>query len=141
MLTVEDYYGLGYRLTSQLLELSREGRHRLLVSYHPIFPSKIDGLLYPDTGLCILVGYGEPAEGGIVRSLHLRRYAKAEALRGLRAELRHVRTLEDSLTEAALRELASASEAHFALERIYAEAMDFGAKEAYTEEFCERIGV
>ena len=139
LLTAEDHYGLGYRLTALLLEVSREKRHRLLVSYDPVCPHKIDGLFYPDKGLCILVGNACPAEGGRTRALNLRRYADGEALRGLRGELRHARTLRDSLTEAALRELASAASAHFELERIYSAAMDFGAKEAYTEAFCERL--
>lgn len=141
LLVAEDYYGLGYRLTARLLELSREKRHSLLVSYDPVYPHKIDGLLYPDTGLCILVGDAEPAEEGATRFIGLRRYAGAQALRGIRAELRHARALRDGLTEAALRELASASAAHFELEKIYSAAMDFQAKEAYTEEFCGKIGV
>ena len=139
LLLPEDHYGLGYRLTALLLGLSREAGHRVLVSYDPVLPHKIDGLLYPDTGLCILVGQAEPIEGAATRALSLRRYTDAAALRGMRGELRHIRALGDSLTEAALRALSVAAEAHGTLESIYAAAMDFRAKEAFTEAFCDGL--
>lgn len=141
LLSVEDYYGLGFCLTRQLWELSREMGHALLVSYDPVYPHKIDGLFYPDTGLCILVGNVAPVEGGRSRVLSLRRYAYAEEMRRLRPLLRRDRAWQEHLTEAALGELSSAASFHFELEGIYSAAMDFGAKEAYTRVFCEKMGL
>ncbi|MBQ9150865.1 MAG: hypothetical protein IJX72_01340, partial [Clostridia bacterium] len=71
LLNLEDYYGLGYRLTASLLAASREKNLTVLVSYHPVYPHKIDGMLYPATGLCILVGDAEPPEGAVTRTLAL----------------------------------------------------------------------
>ena len=99
----------------------------------------MDGLLYPDTGLCVLVGDAIPPEGIPTRALSLRRYTDAEALRSVRGELRRTAALREELTDTALRHLSSASGHHFELERIYAAAMDFAAKEAYTERFCEDV--
>ena len=139
ILILEDYYGLGYRLTEVLMEISRRACHRLLVSYDPVYPHKIDGLFYPDSGLCVLLGRAEPPEGAAVRTLSLRRYADPEMLRGMRGELRRAGALRDALIESALRELSSAAAFHFDLETIYAAAMDFGRKEAFTEEFCQNL--
>ena len=69
----------------------------------------------------------------------LRRYVHPDALRAVRGELRHAGTLRDRLTESALRELAVAAKYHFELEKIYAAAMDFTAKEAFTESFCRDV--
>lgn len=139
LLIVEDYYGLGYRLTSALMERSRRAGHRLWVSYDPVYPQKIDGLYYPDGSLCVLVGHAEPPEDGALRTISLRRYADPTLLKGIRGELRHGYAQRDRLLESALRELAAAATFHFDLETIYSAAMDFAKKEAFTEEFCTSL--
>jgi hypothetical protein len=132
-------YGMGYRLTRAMLSLSELRGHRVFVSYDPLNPTRADGLLYPDTGLCVLVGDAQPTEGIPSRALSLRRYMDTEAMRRLRGELRHAEKLKETLIQTALRYLKAASDAHFELERVYADAMDFSAKEAFTERFCEGL--
>lgn len=139
LLLAEDGYGLGYRLASAMLVLSKERGQRVMVSYDPLSPRKPDGLLYPDTGLCLLTGDGRPPEHIPVRTLSLRRFVDTEGLRAQRGELRHTARLRNTLTDTALRHMKAASEAHFELERIYASAMDFKAKEAFTRDFCTRL--
>ncbi|MBR6782959.1 MAG: hypothetical protein IKM33_07200 [Clostridia bacterium] len=139
LLIADEGYGMGYRLTEAMLEVSLAGGHEVLVSYHPVYPHKVDGLFYPATGLCVLVGDAEPPENIPVRSLSLRRYADAKALRAIRGELRRTLSLREQLTDTALRHLSVASTHHFELEKIYAMSMDFAAKEAFTERFCEGL--
>ena len=139
LLTVGNAYGLGFRLTDALLALSRERGHTVLVSYDPVYSDKVDGLLYPETGLAILVDHAEPREDCPTRALSLRRYTDAEALRAVRAEVRHAAALRTELESDALRALAEAATFHFDMETIYAAAMDFPAKEAFTESFCAAL--
>ncbi len=139
LLVLEPAYGMGYRLTAHMMAVSREKRHRLLVSYHPIDPDKVDGILYPDTGLCVLVGDAEPRADCPARAISLRRYMDADALRTVRSAIRHVAGLRGELEKDALAALAEASDAHFELEKIYASAMDFEKKEVFTERFCEKL--
>ena len=139
LLIAEDYYGLGYRLTRALFERSRREGHRLRVSYDPVYPHKIDGLCYSDSGLCVLVGHAEPPEECAVRTISLRRYADPTILKDIRGELRHGYALRDRLLESALRELAVVSAFHFDLETIYSSVMDFAKKEAFTEGFCRSL--
>lgn len=139
LLTVGNAYGLGARLTSILMDISRERRHTVLVSYDPIYPHKIDGLLYPQTGLCILVDRAEVRDGCPTRAISLRRYTDSDALRDVRSEVRHAVALRENLEADALRALSGAAESHFKMEKIYSEAMDFAAKEAFTERFCEHM--
>lgn len=139
MLILDESYGMGYRLTAAMLAVSATRGHEVLVSHHPVYPHKADGLFYPDTGLCVLVGDTAPTDSIPARTLSLRRYTDPEALRAVRGELRRTLTLREQLTDTALRHLASAATYHFELERVYAAAMDFRAKEGYTEEFCGKL--
>lgn len=139
ILCLTDYYGIGYCLTAALLTLSAEKNLSVWVSYDPVYPHKIDGLYYPETALCVLLGYAEPGEGVASRAMTLSRYADPVALRTVRGELRHAETLRSRLTESALRELSVAAEYHFELEKIYSAAMDFQAKEDFTRSFCEEL--
>jgi hypothetical protein len=141
LLLPEDCGGLGRRLTRALLSLSEARRLRVLVSYDPVYPTEIDGLFYPATGLCILVGDAQPREETPTRVVSLRRYADTEIRREMRSEFRRAVALRETLVDTALRHLAAASGFHFDLEKIYAAAMDFRAKEAFTERFCrEELG-
>ena len=139
ILSLTDYYGIGYRLTAALLALSEEKNLSVQVSYDPVYPRKIDGLYYPDTDLCVLLGHTEFPEGAASRTVSLRRYADPGALRSVRGELRHAEAVRTRLIESALHELSVAAKYHFELERIYAAAMDFHAKEAFTRSFCEKL--
>ena len=104
-----------------------------------MYPQKIDGILYPEHHLCLLVGKADLPEGTVNRTTTLRRCVHPDALRDVRGELRRAYALRDNLMDAALAELSRASVHHFELERIYSAAMDFPAKEAFTEKFCERV--
>lgn len=139
LLIADEGHGMGYRLTEAMLAVSRTCEHEVLVSYHPVYPHKADGLFYPATGLCVLVGDAEPPENIPARSLSLRRFTDAKALREIRGELRRTLSLREQLTDTALRHLSVAATHHFELEKVYAAAMDFSAKEAFTERFCEGL--
>lgn len=139
ILCLTDYYGVGYYVMAALLALSEEKSLSVLVSYDPVYPHKIDGLYYPDTHSCILLGHTELPEGATSRVVSLRRYVDPDVLRGARGELRHAVGMRDRLIESALHELSAAAKYHFELEKIYAAAMDFRAKEAFTRSFCEEL--
>ncbi len=139
LLVLDVAYGLGFHVTSHLLRMSQTRGDRVLVSYDPIYPDKVDGLLYPDSGVCVLVGNAEPPEGYPTRTVSLRRYTDNDSLRRVRGEARHALSLRSTLEEDAIHALLDAGKYHFELEKIYAAAMDFSAKEAFTAEFCERF--
>ncbi len=138
VVVLSDYYGIASRLTAALCERSRVRGLRVLVSHDPICPEQIDGLFYPDTGLCITVNEGEPAVEP-ARVISMRLYVDANALRTARADVREALRLADQLKAGALKSLSHAADSHFALEKIYSAAMDFSAKEAYTELFCRAV--
>ena len=71
--------------------------------------------------------------------LNPKRFIDGEKFRALRQRIRALAAIEEKEIEAAKKALAVAGEKHFALERIFCEAMDFGAKEAYTAQLIADI--
>ncbi len=134
---MDECYGLAYELTSSLRAVSKQKGLSCLVSYHPIYTRRINGLYYPDSGLCIIVGNGEPPARPH-RYLSLNRYFETD-FRTVRSKIRHSLKLSEGLLECACQSLAKAGEYHFELEKIYAEAMDFKAKNDYETAFCKQM--
>ena len=69
----------------------------------------------------------------------MRRMVLPEHIRTHRATHRAAQKLRDTLLQRAADSLSLVGKAHFKLERIYSAAMDFEAKEAYTEEILDRM--
>ena len=134
---IDECYGVGYALTEALWRRSIQKKLTVMVSRNPIHIQKIDGLFYPDTGLCLLVADDETVTRPH-RRITLQRYLEQEKFRSIRGEVRHHTKIANALKESACRSLASAGKFHFALESIYAAAMDFKAKEAFDQSFCRR---
>ena len=111
-------------------------------------PDRADGILFRDSGLCILYTPGEPSRADAAtdvsapehpRMLSLRPCLDTDSLRQIRPLLREAEHLREGALRAADRHLASAAEAHFALEKIYTAAMDFRAVTAFTDTVCARV--
>ena len=138
LVVLSDYYGVAFRLTAALRERSRARRLRMLVSYDPVCPDRIDGIFYPDTGFCIMVEESDPSAAPD-RVISMRLYVDAQAMRAVRSDVRDALRLSDQLCEGAIRSLSCAADSHFALEGLYSDAMDFTAKEAYTARLCRAV--
>lgn len=134
---IHDYYGTGYTLMKKVYGLAEKRRCKILVSRDPVHTNKIDGIFFSDTSFCLLVS--DAADGPpTCRDISLRRYVDSIMLKERRGEIRHALGLTKTLKEGAVRSLIEAGKYHFALEKIYASAMDFSAKENYTQSLCKR---
>ena len=100
----------------------------------PIFPDRIDALelLEGQTAL-ILVKSGEEQD------VNVRRFLDEERFRSVRRHVRAAETQKKSLLTLAEGALGRVSGSHFALEEIFGAAMDFSAKEEFTDDFCRRL--
>ena len=138
IIDLEETYGLAYLLTDALYEYSKAHSLHVMVSKHPIFSEKMDGLFYPDTGLCILVGH-QTLTAVQRRTVQLTRYFDHRGFREVRGEVRHNRKISDELINCACHRLSIAGRHHFDLEKIYATAMNFTAKESFDREICRTL--
>lgn len=137
VIRIQDHYGVGYALMKEIYRLAEKKKCALLVSRDPIHTHRIDGIFFLDSATCLLVAEEEECPN-TCRTISLRRYVEPSLLKEKRGQLRHAMGLTKTLTEGALRSLAEAGTYHFELEKIYAAAMDFSTKEAYTETFCRQ---
>ncbi len=138
ILFLDEYYGIGYTVMAKLYEISKQKAYRILVSHHPIHPHWMDGLYYPDTGRSILVIPRDMQETNS-SMMSVRRYLDSERFRSVRGEVRHGLHLVGDLKESALRCLREAGDYHFALEKIYASAMDFQTKDRFENDFLKSL--
>ncbi len=129
VVTVEDICGTAHILLGMLAEhLGGEA------APDPLLTDKLDALL-TDGGTLYTVG--RPLSDD--RVIRMRRFVDAEVLRPYMGELRRLDGMSSGLKAEALRTLDEAAKYHFALEEIYARAMDFSAKERYTEKIASEI--
>lgn len=135
---IESCYGLEYFLTAALYAQAKKQRLSLLVSHHPIHTHKIDGLYFTDGRLAILTGPTEDAPTQC-RRISLRRYLQTERFKEVRAEVRHALKMAEEQKDCACQSLRTVAEYHFAIEKIYAEAMDFEAKDKFDKDFCRKL--
>ena len=135
---MDPYYGVEYRITAALLQRSEEKQLSVKVSRDPVCPWRVDGLFWPDSGLSVIVapdGEDMPHH----RHIYLNHFVDGELLRGLRHDIRYAGATGKRLMEGACNCLDRAAGYHFELEDIYASAMAFGKKEAFTRAFCNEI--
>ena len=134
---VPPYYGFEKLLLDTVARYARESGVE-----HVRFPDVLDPyytecLLFPKSECAVLVGDRDVTEEDFI--ITPTRFVDCPSLRRERSSLR---TLAHMLTEeknTALRELSLAGKAHFALEKIFAKAMDFAAKEEFAEKTVETI--
>jgi hypothetical protein len=138
---LERFYGLELLLMRALYEQGLRRGARMTVSYHPVYTERPDALFFEDSRVAIVIGGKEltlPQER-YHRAVKLRRLTDAQALRARRDALRDAQRQRDALLQMGEEALMRAAVPHFALEELYGSAMDFGAKEAYTQQLCRAL--
>jgi len=135
-LILRDRCGIAHRFFAALeQQLAHRGANRLL-SLDPLDPGRIDGIYFPDEAFALFAGEADQPEG---RPLSTDRFLDRQKLAACRERLRFCRKCAAAMTEAACTSLAGAKEAHFALEKAYAAAMDFKKKEDFTRKFIAKL--
>ena len=138
ILRIEDCRGAGQYLLDAFGNLAPTRGWQMRVSHDPILADRPDGFFLPESGVAMVICPEEECTYPH-RRISMRRFVETARMHGVREELnRAERTRRAMLAgaEAALREVRPI---HGELERIYGQAMDFGAKEEFTKSFCECI--
>ena len=130
--TVEDYAGTSHLFLGALYQSCVREGVRVRVSRDPVLSERIDALTMIDTDVTF-----SAAAGG--KSVNMKRFVREDVYRGLRSDLRKKLGAAEQILSFAEGQLEQVRKYHFALEAIYASAMNFGKKEAFTETFCTKI--
>lgn len=134
---IEDCHDAASFFLSEIGRIAVERAQPIRVSYDPLLPGKIDGIYFCEEKIALQThdaGLGAPAE-----KIRLRRFVDVASMKPLRPQIRYAAQMKRALTGGALEALARVKAAHFAIEEIYSSAMDFSAKEAFTEDFLQKL--
>lgn len=139
---VKDSLGTGGLFLIALLDEARRKDCRVRVSYDPVNTDIPDAILLEESGVCFIVK-DEADKDGAEGIINMKRFlsfsvGSSEAKR-VKSEFRADRRIYDGLLNDACERLSEAGEAHFALEKIYGECMDFAAESRYCAMLAENI--
>lgn len=132
--------GGGTLFLEALLEACRARGVSVGAGWRAVEPSMLCGLMAARDGVAFLDGdVVDVGTGDDVRVVNMSRFYLPARLREVRGELRLAAKCRAALLAGAEEAFGRVREAHFALERIYADAMDFSAVEALGERLIARI--
>ena len=129
---ISDNMGLAWFLLAEIEKLCRMRGISCRISPSYLFPDRLDALELIGQDISFFSGERE-------NSIYMKKFFYVDKMRAVRSVLRGTRETQKRLKDYAIEALSRASEAHFALEKVYAEAMDFEAKEQFTSEFCTKL--
>lgn len=138
ILRIEDCRGVGQYLLDAFGSLAPSRGWRMRISHDPILPDRPDGIFLSDSGAALVLCPEEECAYPH-RRIGMRRFVETARMHGIREELNRAERTRRAMLSGAEAALSSARALHEALEKLYGEAMDFSAKEAFTKAFCEKL--
>lgn len=123
-------------LLAQIRRALLERGVSIRVSNDPIIKERLNALSVNEGLLAFEIGNGERKAS---RTVNMKRFCDADALSRIKNEIRNAQKIRDGVLELALCEFEQIRKYHFLLEEIYGSAMDFSAKEQFTDEFCQKL--
>ncbi len=130
---ISDHLDTAYLFLDALLSAAREKGLSVTVSRDPLMPERADAVFVDSAEILFEIG----GEGD--KAINMKRFLDETELSSVRRELKYGLNLKKNCIDGAIAALERASEYHFALEKIYGEAMDFNAKEEFTDNFIEEM--
>ncbi len=122
----------------RLLEETDKRGCNVTVSYDPMRPDTPDALYYPDKNISYYIGSESDYEE---KQINMRRFVDNHTLMPFKSSIRTLGRIRVELLTQLFADYRSIKRLHAELEGIYSSAMDFSAKENFTKEFIENIGL
>lgn len=134
VIRVADYASLGQLYLGEVLRVCKARGISVRYAPDPVFPDRTCAIELLGSGTALVL-----AQGGEDSDVSVRRFLDEERFRGVRKWVRATEKQKKALLALAESSFERVREFHFALEDIFGSAMDFSAKEAFTENFCRRL--
>lgn len=133
---INDYYDTAHIFVSAIYKALDKKRVDVFVSNNPIIKERLDAIRLQNGR----IGFEITNDNhGDARKINMKRFVDVNDLGKIREQYRAIARLRDGVLDLALLEFENIKKHHFVLEDIYGLAMDFEAKEKFTEEFCNKI--
>ena len=133
LFTLPDKHRLAHFVLGEIAREAKRLGMSCRVSYDPVMYGRVDAVSLCDAGLVFVTG-----DGG-ERVINPKRFINESALKTEKDKLKRIENALEITDELVLDSFKAVKEYHFALEEIYASAMDFSAKEAFTENFIKKL--
>ena len=137
-----DMFGTGSMMLRQIRENLKVKKREILISYDPICPDKINGIFDCGSKLAFILSDGR-AEGisndKIVSHINMKRFVFPEKMADQRGNIKYARALYEKSLQGALDSFVRIEKYHFALEKIYGEAMDFSGVDRLIDKYINKI--
>ncbi len=133
---ISDTRGLRGLLLNVLLRHAERAGLTVMISYDPM--GEPEGLFFPEAGVSVTErGDAEAAD----KILNTERFVLREGLSEQRGRLRFLTRMERDILSRVTELFREVEACHFALEAIYADAMDYAGVDAMTERLIRRLGL
>ena len=133
LFTVGDSFHLAHLFIDAIKDEAQKRNMSIEYSCDPIIPRYTDALLLSEAGIAFVVG--DDGE----RKVNIKRFIDEKGFKANRERLKKLENSAKGLEALVYESFCEVRKYHFALEKIYAEAMDFSAKEQYTENFIKKL--
>ena len=134
--SVLDVCGSAGQFMQRLLKETDRRSNRAIVSYCPFRPTEPDAIYYPEKDTVYYLGSETDYDE---KTVNMKRFIDDKKLRPYKPRIRALNRLKEATVKELRTDYSSIRRLHTELERLYAESMDFKAKEKFTEEFINKI--
>ena len=133
LFNIADNYRCAHLLLGEIRAEALKRNMSLRVSFDPVMPSRVDAVCLCDAGVTFAIG-----EGG-ERRINMKRFIDEEGFKPHKEAFKRLENLANGVESAVGDCFFEVEKNHFALEKIYADAMDFASKEEFSEKFIKKL--
>lgn len=131
---ISDIFDTAHFYLKELANFALENALEITLSYDPINCDRLDAV-YFERDKILFTSRGSEGE----KSISMSRFISKEGLGTVRSAMKKAMKLRDIMLDEAILALEDVKKTHFAIEKIYIDAMDFEAKEKFTADFIRRL--
>ena len=131
-------HGASYAVIQEIYDQLKDKVSSITISPAPLIPDCLDALSIDEMSMSFY-DCGRTCDNSNTKAINSERFLKYDMLKSIKPELRMLTRLADDAMNCAYKMLLKAKQAHFSIEDIYINAMDFSNKEKIENELFDRI--
>lgn len=139
---IGDMFGAGEVLLQKIRDNLRAKNRNIIVSYNPICPDRLDGIVDKDFGCAFILSDERAAKDNTksyIKHVNMKRFVSGDKLAEVKNDIKYARALYKKAIDGAQKAFEKIEKYHFALENIYGAAMDFSGVDRLTEDYINKI--
>lgn len=133
---ITDLYDTAHRYLSAVVNAAMLKNLAVTLSYDPVNSDRLDAVYLERDKILFAAGIECDA-----KAIQMKRFISPSALAPSRPSLKNAVKLKEIMMDETLSALRDVKNTHFEIEEIYKSAMDFEAKENFTEKFIKKLSL